>query len=677
MDIAKLSPELRQTCVNTVKMLSADAVEKAKSGHPGAPMGGADMSFVLWTEFLRFNPDVPQWPGRDRFVLSNGHGSMLLYSLLHLSGYDLPMAQIQNFRQWGSRTPGHPEFGHTPGVEVTTGPLGQGIAHAVGMAVASEMLSSRVATPDFNPAETYIYGICGDGDLMEGVSAEAASLAGHLRLGRLIFLYDDNQISIEGDTDIAFTEDVAKRFEAYGWHIQHIDGHNHAEVRQALRSAQAEQTRPSLIIARTVIGAGSPNKQGKESSHGSPLGAEELKLTKQAIGWPLEPAFLVPDEVRSVFAGVKAQKQAEYQAWQERYASWREANPAQAEAYDTLMSFAVPADLDAQLVQAVEGQSAATRALSEKVIQKAAALVPSLVGGSADLEGSTLTTIKGGGHVGPGMKLGEHETSFAGRTFHYGVREHAMGAIANGVTMYGGFRCYGSTFLVFSDYMRPPIRLAALMQIPSIQVFTHDSFFLGEDGPTHQPIEHLAALRAIPHLTVFRPADGVETAMAWAWSLMAAKGPSVYALTRQKVPALTRPAGFTNRDVWKGGYIIAEAAGGKPVATVIATGSEVGLAIAAQKLLAERGLAVRVVSMPSVELFEQQSASYRDSVLGDVPLAVVEAGRTVGWYKLIGREGLAIGIDDFGASAPAEVLAEKFGFTPGAVAERVERWLKG
>lgn len=675
-----LSDDLRQACVKTIQMLSADAVEKAKSGHPGAPMGCADMAFVLFSEFLRFNPEEPHWPGRDRFILSNGHGSMLIYSLLHLTGYDLPMEEIQRFRQWGSRTPGHPEFGHTPGVEVTTGPLGQGLAHAVGMAIASRMLSARVATADFDPAATYIYGICGDGDLMEGVSSEAASLAGHWKLGNLIFLYDDNEISIEGNTDLAFTEDVARRFEAHGWHIQRVDGHDHVQVRASIKAAQAVTDQPSLIIARTIIGAGSPNKAGKETAHGSPLGGAELRLTKANLGWPQEPAFLVPDEVRACFAELKAEKIARYQEWQDRFQAWQRAHPEQAAGLARYLSLAVPADLDAHLVGAVEGVVHSTRALSEKVIQKAAELVPSLVGGSADLAESTLTTIKGGGHVGAPMRVDEHiELSYSGRTFHYGVREHAMGAIANGVTLYGGFRCYGATFLVFSDYMRPAIRLAALMQVPSIFIFTHDSIFLGEDGPTHQPVEHVMALRAIPHLNVFRPADGLETAMAWAWALMEARGPVAFAFTRQKLPALERPAGFDRREVWRGGYILAEAAGGAPQATLIATGSEVGLAVAAQKLLAEQGLPIRVVSMPSVELFAAQPRAYQESVLGGpgVRRAALEAGRTDGWYRWIGTDGLAMGMDDFGASAPAEVLAEQFGFTPITVAGRVAEWLKG
>ena len=673
MRVANLSPELRQAAVNTIKMLAVDAIEKAKSGHPGAPMGCADMAFVLWTQFLRFDPENPDWPNRDRFILSNGHGSMLLYALLHLAGYDLDMEQLKAFRQWGSRTPGHPEYGHTPGVEVTTGPLGQGFAHAVGMAVAAEMLAARVNSDDFRPVDHYIYGICGDGDLMEGVVAEAASLAGRWKLGRLIFLYDDNDISIEGPTDIAFTEDVAKRFESYGWHVDHCDGHDHLAIAAAIERAQAVTDKPSLIICRTVIGHGAPTKGGTEKVHGAPLGPEETRLTKEALGWPLEPTFYVPDEVRTFFAELKAEKQAEARRWQAAFEAWRAANPEKAKVWDAHKNLLVPADLDAQLVEAAKTEKPlATRKLSEMVIQRAAALVPGLVGGSADLAESNLTSIKGGGDVGPCAKIGQYDCSWAGRTLHFGVREHAMGSIVNGMVLYGGFRAYGGTFLVFSDYMRPPIRLAALMQVPSIFVFTHDSFFLGEDGPTHQPIEHLWSLRLIPHVTLFRPADGVETAMAWAYALMEAKEPTLLALTRQNVPILTRPADFQIRDVWKGGYVIADAE--NPVATLIATGSEVGLALEAQKLLAGQGIAVRVVSMPSVELFLRQPEEYRNRVLVG-RLAAIEAGRTDGWYRLIGRDGLAIGLEDFGASAPAGVLAEKFGFTPTQVTARVAEWL--
>lgn len=668
-----LSPELRQACVNTIKMLAVDAVEKAKSGHPGAPMGCADMAFVLWTQFMRFNPDRPDWAARDRFILSNGHGSMLLYSLLHLTGYDLPMEQLQQFRQWGSRTPGHPEYGHTPGVEVTTGPLGQGIAHAVGMATAAEMMAARFNTPDFSPVDHYIYGICGDGDLQEGVSAEAASLAGHWKLGRLIFLYDSNKISIEGDTDVSFTEDVAKRFEAYGWHIQKIDGHDHGQIAAAITKAQAVTDKPSLIIARTVIGKGSPNKGGKESSHGAPLGTEEVRLTKEALGWPTEPTFLVPDSVRSYFDALKADMAARHKAWEEKMAIWREKNPAKAAEYDAHKQMLVPADLDEQLVQSVaSANNIASRKLSEMVIQKAAALVPNLVGGSADLSESNLTYIKGAKDVGPCAKVGHYDCTWEGRNFHFGVREHAMGSIVNGIFLYGGFRPYGATFLIFANYMLPPLRLAALMGVPSIFVFTHDSFFVGEDGPTHQPIETLWQLRLIPHLTLFRPADGLETAMSWAYALMQAKEPVTFALTRQNLPALTRPETFQLRDVWKGGYVIADGTD----ATVVATGSEVSLALEARKLLADRGVSLRVVSMPSVNLFLEQPQEYQDQVIGSGKVACIEAGAKDGWYRFAGRDGLVIGMEDFGASAPGGVLAEKFGFTPAQVAERLAAWLK-
>jgi transketolase len=672
----KLTPELRTACVNTIKMLAVDAVEKAKSGHPGAPMGCADMAFVLWTQFLRFDPLDSQWAGRDRFVLSNGHGSMLLYALLHLTGQGLSLDDLKQFRQWGSKTPGHPEFGHTKGVEVTTGPLGQGIAHAVGMAMAAEMMTARVATPDFNPVDNYIYGICGDGDLQEGVASEAASLAGHLKLGRLIFLYDSNKISIEGDTDVAFTEDVAKRFEAYGWHVQKIDGHDHGNVASAITKAQQVTDRPSLIIARTTIGQGSPNKQGKETSHGAPLGADEAKLTKENIGWPVDATFHVPDQVRAYFDGLAAARKADREVWNGKLAMWREKNPAKAELFDAHMNLAVPADLDEQLVKELEGKTnLATRKLSELTIQRAAALVPSLVGGSADLAESNLTYIKGGGSIGPCAKVGHYDCSWEGRNFHFGVREHAMGSIVNGVFLYGGFRPYGATFLVFANYMLPPVRLAALMGAPSIFVYTHDSIFLGEDGPTHQPIETLWSLRLIPHLTLFRPADGLETAMSWAYALMQAKEPVTFALTRQNLPALTRPASFQLRDVWKGGYVIQEAQGA--AATVVATGSEVSLALEAAKLLGEKGIAVRVVSMPSEDLFGEQPKAYQDQVLGTGKVAVIEAGAPGGWHKYAGRDGLVIGMEDFGASAPANVLAEKFGFTPAQVAEKLEAWIKG
>lgn len=669
-----LTPELQALCVNTIRMLSVDAVEQAQSGHPGAPMGAAVTTFELWTRFLRFNPSDPAWPNRDRFILSAGHASMLLYSLLHLTGYDLTLDELRQFRQLHSRTPGHPEYGHTPGVEVTTGPLGQGFAHGVGMALAAHMAAARFNTPDFAPVDHYIYALCGDGDMMEGVSSEAASLAGHLRLGRLIYLYDANRITIDGSTDLSFTEDVGRRFEAYGWHVQTVDGFDHAAVAGAIASAQAETGRPSLIITRTTIGYGSPNKAGSAKAHGAPLGGPEVKLTKERLGWPQEPAFLVPEEVRAYFRRLVEEKVRAYADWQQGMAAWQAAHPDLADLWRRGQSRAVPADLADQLVAGMEGARGATRTLSEKVIQKAAALLPHLVGGSADLAESNKTLIKDGGDVVP---AGDAAVQYSGRNLFFGVREHAMGAMVNGINLYGGFHAFGGTFLVFSDYMRPAVRLAALMKVPSIFVWTHDSILLGEDGPTHQPIEQLWALRVIPNLAVWRPADGVETAMAWAWALGETQGPSALALTRQNLPALTRGEDFAPRDIWKGGYVLAEAEGGAPDLVLIATGSEVALALAARERLAADGIRVRVVSMPCVELFDQQPAAYQDAVLGNGrgAVAALEAGRTDGWHRYTGRGGLVMGLDRFGASAPAEALAEHFGFTPEGVAARIRQHL--
>jgi transketolase len=650
-------------------MLAVDAVDKANSGHPGAPMGMADMAFVLWTEFLRYNPADPQWTNRDRFVLSAGHASMLLYSLLHLSGHDLPMSELQAFRQWDSKTPGHPEFGHTVGVEVTTGPLGQGFAHGIGMALGAEMMAGRFNTADFRPVDHYVYGIVSDGDLMEGVSAEAASLAGHLGLGNVIYLYDSNSITIEGRTDIAFTENVGQRFEAYGWHVQHIDGHDHAAIAAAIRSAQGETARPSLIVATTTIGKGSPNRANTSKAHGEPLGATETALCKEAIGWPAEPAFLVPDEVRAVFAQHVEGNKRLYETWQQKLSAWRSADPARATQWDAHWHKTAPADLADQLIKAVEGQTAATRALSGMVLNKAAELIPALAGGSADLEPSNNSRIKSSTSIQKG--------EFGGRNLHFGIREHAMAAIVNGMSLYGAWLPYGATFLVFADYMRPSLRLAALMGLRVAQILTHDSIFLGEDGPTHQPIEHLSTLRAMPNFTVWRPADGIEVAMAWAWTLTEAAGPSGLALTRQKVPTLAREAGFHHKQVLRGGYILKEAAG-KPDVILIGTGSETALAVAAAAELEQGGLKVRVVSMPSLDVFAAQDEAYREQVLPSAHerIAVVEAAHSPEWYRWVGRKGLVIGMDRFGASAPAEVLAEKFGFTAPQVAQRVRTWLQ-
>ncbi len=687
-----LTSEERREAVDTIRMLAVDAVEKANSGHPGAPMGAAEMVFTLWTEFLRFDPAAPDWENRDRFVLSAGHASMLLYALLHLSGYELSLDDLKSFRQWGSRTPGHPEFGHAPGVEVTTGPLGQGFANGVGIALAGRLLAARFTAGGWCPIDYRVFGLVSDGDLMEGVAAEAASLAGHLRLGNVIYLYDDNEVTIEGPTRLAFSEDVAKRFESYGWGTERVDGNDPAAVRAALARAVADTERPSLIVARTVIGYGSPGKAGTREVHGSPLGAEEAKRTKEAIGWPLEPTFRIPEVARRVFRERAEEGARARAAWERRLAGWLRENPEMAERWTAHWERRAPADLAERLAEGMAGAAGATRTLSGKIIQKAAALAPALVGGSADLDPSTNTAIAAGGSVGPIVDAKEPLDLYRGRTFHFGVREHAMGAVVNGLALSGAFVPYGSTFLVFSDYMRPAIRLAAISGLPSIFVFTHDSVFLGEDGPTHQPVEHLAALRAIPGLTLFRPADGVETAAAWAWAIRRAEGrlswrrggfehgvgPTLIVLTRQNLPAVERAPGFSVSDVARGGYTLADAGGGRPDAVLVATGSEVWVALAARALLAERGVALRVVSMPCLELFEREPASYRLSVLpAGVRVAALEAASPLTWHRVAGPEGLILGVERFGASAPYKVIAEKFGFTPQAVAERIAAWLGG
>jgi transketolase len=658
------APELTKKCVDTIRFLAADGVQQANSGHPGMPMGAADMAFVLWSRHLRFDPKEPRWIGRDRFVLSAGHGSMLLYSLLHLAGFDLSIEDLKSFRQLHSRTPGHPEFGFAPGVEVTSGPLGQGFANGVGMALAQAMLSARLGPG--NPVEDhFVYAIVSDGDLMEGVSAEAASFAGHNRLGRLVYLYDDNEITIDGKTSIAFTgEDVTERFEGYGWHVQTVDGRDLDGIDRAI-SAAKQDPRPSLVRVRTVIGFGAPKKQGTSGVHGAPLGEEELKAAKENLGWPLEPRFLVPDDVRAFWRDAVGGKQADAARRREAERAWRAENPAEAAILDSHLQRTVPADVRARLLDGMD-QADSTRKLSNVVIQKAAALVPALVGGSADLAESNLTDIKGGGSVAP--------LAYNARNIHFGIREHAMGAIANGMAYEQLFIPFVGTFLQFADYMRPPIRLAALSKLQSIFVYTHDSIFLGEDGPTHQPIEHLTALRAIPDLHVVRPADGLETALAWAHALERREGPTALVLTRQKIAKIARPTGFDATAAARGGYVVQEAPGAK--VTVIATGSELATAQAAIELLAKRGIAARLVSVPCLECFEAQPASYRDAV---VPrshrVAVVEAARGLEWWRYAGRDGLVIGIDRFGASAPEKALTEEYGFTPAKVAEKIAAWL--
>ncbi len=674
----KVSDTLEEKCVNTIRFLAIDGVEKANSGHPGTPMGMADIAFVIWTEFLRHDPTSPKWTNRDRFVLSAGHASMLLYSLLHLTGYDdMTLDQLRSFRKLGSKTAGHPEYGHAKGIEVTTGPLGQGFANGAGMGLAAKMLAARFNGEGFKPVDHYIYAICSDGDLMEGISAEAASLAGHLGLGNLIYFYDDNSITIEGGTKLAYSDEVKKRFDACGWHVQTIDGHDRAAIRKAIKKAQKVTDRPSMIIAKTIIGWGSPRMHGTSEVHGAPLGKDEVEATKKLMGWPLEPTFHVSDEVRAEFVRKTKKLARSRKAWEKAMKQWRADHSEQASLWDRYWKQEVPEDFVDQLLAAGKSEKAlATRALSGQVIQKLAELAPFVVGGSADLAPSTNTLIKGGGSIQresedagpPAFEV------FAGRNLHFGIREHAMGAMLNGMALYGCWRPYGATFLIFSDYNRPSIRLACLMNIPSIFIFTHDSIFLGEDGPTHQPIEHLFALRMIPNMTLFRPADGGETAMAWAWAVAKNEGPTVLVLTRQKLDPLYRSESFDAESIWKGAYLLDGYDEGD--ITMIASGSEVALAVKTADLLRRDGVKCRVVSAPSLDLFDRQSDDYKDRILGKDRNAIVtiEAGRTDGWHKYAGHGALMIGVDRFGASAPIEQLAPEFGFTPEKIAERVREW---
>jgi transketolase len=669
-DPSSIDPTLEQLAVNTIRFLAADAVENANSGHPGMPMGMADAAFVLWTRFLRYQPQDPAWPDRDRFVLSAGHGSMLLYALLHLSGYELSMSEIQRFRQLGSRTPGHPEHGLAPGVETTTGPLGQGFGNGVGMALAGRMMAARFDDADFSPVTYRVFGIVSDGDLMEGVASEAASLAGHWGLGNLVYLYDDNHISIEGDTALAFTEDVGRRFEAYGWHVQHADAYDRPGLEGALGRAVAEAERPSLIVTRSHIGYGAPSKQDTREAHGEPLGADEVASAKRALGWPASPPFLVPDEVRALFAERAAALRGECDAWRARFAEWRRRDPEAADRWDRHMTRQVPRDLFDLLTREAPTGPGATRVHGGAVLQRAAGLIPALVGGSADLEPSTKTRIKDSPSV--------QRHQFAGRNLHFGVREHGMASILNGMAVAGGFIPYGSSFLVFTDYARPSIRLSALMRQQVIWIFTHDSVFLGEDGPTHQPIEHLTALRAIPHLLVIRPADGLETAAAWALALERHDGPTLMALTRQNLPALERPASFVPESLRRGGYVLREADSSPDTLTLIATGSEVGLAVETAARLETAGMATRVVSMPAPQIFLAQDRAWRDAVLPPGGRRVsIEAGATDYWWRMVGESGLAIGIDQFGESAPHQALQEHFGFTPEKTTQRILEWARG
>lgn len=646
---------------NTIRGLAMDAVQKADSGHPGMPMGMAEVATVLWTEFLRWSAQDPDWLGRDRFVLSGGHGSMLLYSLLHLAGYPVSLDDLKQFRQLHSKTPGHPEFGETVGVETTTGPLGQGFANAVGFAIAAQMEAARFQNPLLL---TRVFVTVGDGDLMEGISYEAATLAGHLKLANLVCLFDDNGITIEGHTDLATSEDIGKRFEAQRWDVQRVDGHDPAAVRRALQCATAATDKPQLICCKTTIGKGSPNKADTHEVHGAPLGKDEVAATKKALGMSAED-FFVPEGARAVFASAAQRNEQLRLRWQGEMQGWEAKAGEQAKAWRAFRSRTLPADLLEQLTGAAGAEPAATRALSGNIIQKAAELVPGFVSGSADLDPSTKTRIKKSGSF--------TSKDRTGRTLHFGIREHAMGAILNGITLHGGFLPAGSTFLVFADYMRTPIRLASLMKIPSTFVFTHDSLMVGEDGPTHQPVEHLMTLRAIPNLHVFRPADGAETAAAWTHALSRRDGPVVLALTRQNLPKLPHAAGWTARDALRGGYVLVDTPGAK--ATIVATGAEVGLAVETATLLGQKGTPVRVVSMPCVELFLAQDQGYQKQVLGGAPVFTLEMGRPEGWCQFTGRLDRCIGQTTFGASAPAKHVAEHFGFSAAKVAERVAKAL--
>ncbi len=682
------SVELDNLCINTIRFLSVDAVEKANSGHPGLPMGAAPMAYVLWTRFLRHNPANSHWFNRDRFVLSAGHGSMLLYSLLHLTGYDLPLEQIELFRQWGSKTPGHPERGLTPGVETTTGPLGQGFANSVGIAVAEDHLAAHYNRPGHQIVNHYTYALVSDGDLMEGVSSEAASLAGHLKLGKLICLYDDNHITLSATTNLTFTEDCARRFEAYGWHTQTVENGNDPDaIDRAIRAAQAQRKRPSLILVRTHIGYGSPHKQDTFEAHGSPLGQEEVKLTKQALGWPHDPPFYIPDQARAHFRlAIENGKQAEAE-WAVRFSEYSKVFPDLAKEFQQGMAGELPEGWDTDIpIFPTDPKGMATRTASGKVLNAISWKLPSLIGGSADLDPSTRTALKGMGD----FENSRDETgnlqgstgggwSYGGRNLHFRVREHAMGSIANGLAVHGGVIPFTATFLIFSDYMRPPIRLAALMEQGVIFIFTHDSIALGEDGSTHQPIEQLASLRAIPNLLVIRPCDANETAVAWRVAIETRNRPVALILTRQDVPTLDRTQFAPADGLRRGAYILADAPNGKPDIILIATGSEVSLIVAACQKLNENEINVRIVSMPSWELFEAQPRSYRDSVLPPSARArlAVDAGATQGWCKYVGGEGDVIGVDRFGASAPGKIMMREYGFTVEKVYERAMKLVDG
>jgi len=689
-----MSPETRTLdglCIDTIRTLSIDAVDKAASGHPGLPMGAATVAYALWTRHLRHDPRDPAWPDRDRFVLSAGHGSMLLYSLLFLSGYDLTLDDIKSFRQWGSRTPGHPEHGHTPGVEVTTGPLGQGFANAVGLAMAERWLAATFNRPGHEVVGHRTWVLASDGDMMEGVAAEAASLAGDLRLGRLNVVYDANLVTLSATTDVTFREDVGARFAAYGWHVQHVDGHDLAAVDAALTAAEAEEERPSLIVARTHLGYGSPGRQDTFQAHGEPLGAEETRRTKRALGWPESPAFLVPEEALRAFREALPRGAAAHAAWKARRELHRAAHQGLAEALDRCLAGALPGGWDARLPAYVPADGPmATRDAGGRTLAALAAVVPNLVGGSADLDPSTRTMMKELGDFGapspvhaegapPTQGLAGGGVSYAGRNVHFGIREHAMASILTGLALHGGVIPFGATFLTFSDYMRPGIRLAALSRARVLYVWTHDSIALGEDGPTHQPVEQLASLRAVPNLVLLRPADANETVEAWRVALRHADGPVGLVLSRQKLPVLDRSELAPASGVARGAYVLAQAGEGPPELILIATGSEVALALEAHRRLAAGGVRSRVVSMPSWELFAAQPRAYRDEVLPPEVTArvAIEAGSPLGWERFAGPRGAILAVDRFGASAPEAVVMREYGFTPERVVEAARRVLAG
>ena len=672
--MSEQASSIEQLSINTIRTLSMDAVQAANSGHPGTPMALAPAAYALWNEVLRYDPQRPQWPDRDRFVLSCGHASMLLYAVLHLAevrqadgGLAVPLDEIRRFRQLGSRCPGHPEHGHTAGVETTTGPLGQGLGNSVGMAIASRWLAASYNRPGLDLFGFNVYAMCSDGDLMEGLGGEAASIAGHLKLANLCWIYDDNKITIEGNTSLAFSEDVAARFAGYGWNVVKVADVNDLEAfRRAIRSFEAADDRPTLIIVRSVIAWGAPNKHNTHGAHGAPLGEEEIKLTKAAYGWPPEAKFLVPDEVRDHFRrNLGARGRALREAWEAKFAEYKRQYPAEAEQLDLLFAGGLPKDWDADVAPfPADAKGLATRVSSGKVLNQLGKRIPWLLGGSADLAPSTMTLLGfdgAGGDFLPGND--------AGRNFHFGIREHVMGAICNGLAL-SGLRPYGSTFFVFSDYMRPSIRLAALMGLPVLFIFTHDSIGVGEDGPTHQPIEHLAALRAIPNLVVLRPGDANETAEAYKAALLLDRQPAALVLTRQNLPTLDRAKFAPAAGVQKGGYVLADAPDGKPQVILIGTGSEVSLCMAAYEKLAAEGIKARVVSLPSWELFDAQPKEYRDAVLppGVTARVAVELGVEQGWRKYLGPRGRFVGMHGFGASAPVGVLLKHFGFTPEAVA---------